>query len=85
MTEDVIKILDLYHKSEQLGAPMYGIFYKDKMLILSKSRIYMSAGRAKVVLEDALRCEGLFNRNRAEAKEAVEELIKENIIQIRLL
>jgi len=90
MTLDVIQILDRWEKSDWQNSPKYGIFYKDKLLTLSKVRIYKTLGAAKVALAGALQSAGLFNQHsyhlaKLEAKGVVQELIKENIIQIKLL
>jgi len=66
--------------SSYYTAPLYGIYFNGKPFRASKKRVYLQEGRAKAEL---IRWLEKWDTDRNSIKEAVNELIKEGIIEIR--
>jgi hypothetical protein len=95
---EIEKELDALAKSPYRVHDLYGIFFKGTMLIFTKSRVYKQPGRAKSELTQSIfySIARIVNKNipygspgykdtnelKKMAKEAVDELIKDGIVEI---
>ena len=71
-------------------SPMYGLFYKGKLLSISTKRIYYQKGRAKTELFRGFKHSIYYNNNyfrvnQIESKEYIEKLFNDGILEIKAI